>query len=865
MAEPASGSSVTGKAGLDTSLPATDSKLTVSGRGKYADLKVTVNQTKNLLNQAISVGWTGAPPTKRAPGAFGSNYMHIVQCWGEDDGTVPGNPGPPPSQCVFGATHAVHGGLQTGLFPQGSFTMERIISINGWGNFDPSAGVYEDRTRWVWQPFKGVDGTVIGPHYNQDFNPDRVTPEGEDPPSYWQNPYFSIVTTNEIVGARTAADGSGADLFEVTTGIENSGLGCGQAVEPVASGGKRVPKCWLVLVPRGDPTDENVGTQYEDNADQWGVMTSPLAPNSWKHRVAIPLEFTPVDSKCSLSDDQRRIAGTELIIPAVSSWQLKLCEAPGRKPYAYGRIGDANARAQLINPTPGSAEMIVVSRAVPQEALDPDNPVVYAPLTLSGVVVGLNVERVPSPNADAAAQQIAGVRVAEINLTPRLLAKLLTQSYRIQVDIKALPAPYEWVKHNPSHLGHDKDFLRFNPEFNELVIPGGKNFGGLLLPVGNSDLARQVWEYIFADPEAKAWLDGKPDEFGMKVNPLYATTDGANSSGTAFGDPVPSSFPKSDPYCYQGPDVGPAHDVTPPLLCGPDWLPYTQGLRDGARLTRLSDDGAKIAEDTGAPTPDKVYKRDIPPTVGRRVMLSLTDTASAYQYGLQSARLSRAGDNDASRTFIAPNAAGMTAAFEAMKPGSEPAVLEPDPRAAAPSGYPLTAITYAATRPLSIDADARKDYADFVAYAAGDGQSLGLGGGKLPEGYAPLPATLKTQSANAAKSILEMTAASVAQAANGRGGAGSGDGGSSDSPPDFGGGLFRSGSANESSLTTDPATITSPVLGAASGDGSLLKRVLTPAVAIAFTRFILPALLLIALASGYGAIEIGRRHRAEVS
>ena len=30
------------------------------------------------------------------------------------------------------------------------------------------------------------------------------------------------------------------------------------------------------------------------------------------------------------------------------------------------------------------------------------------------------------------------------------------------------------------------------------------------LPDGNSDAAQQVWEWILADPEAKAWLDGSP-------------------------------------------------------------------------------------------------------------------------------------------------------------------------------------------------------------------------------------------------------------------------------------------------------------------------------------------------------------------
>ena len=121
---------------------------------------------------------------------------------------------------------------------------------------------------------------------------------------------------------------------------------------------------------------------------------------------------------------------------------------------------------------------------------------------------------------------------------------------------------------------------------------------------------------MLADPEAKAWLDGIPDEWGMRVNPVYATTAAANSNGVAFGDPMPDSFPKSDPYCYQGPPPGPDGSIVPPPLCGTDWLPYTQSLRDAARLTRAADDGARIVENAFAISSDQVWGRDSPQYLG---------------------------------------------------------------------------------------------------------------------------------------------------------------------------------------------------------------------------------------------------------
>ncbi|MBA2608263.1 MAG: hypothetical protein H0U92_04965, partial [Actinobacteria bacterium] len=846
---PARGTEATGSAGIDTSIPATDSQVTVSGRGKFSDLKVTVNQTKNLLNQAISLTWKGGAPTAPGPAVFARNYLQFMQCWGDEDGSNPDNPGPPPEQCAQGATEAVFGGRGDGLFPSGSFSATRIISNKSWENFDPNTGSVDENSGHVYRDFRSVKGPVVGVPVDANFNPDAGAG------SYWRNPYFDVVTTNEIAGARTLSNGTGSELFEVHTGLEDAGLGCGQSVQPVA-GGTKVPKCWLVVVPRGTPTEENVGTPAAgDSADQSGVVTSPVATDPWKNRIAIPLEFNPVDPACKLGDDQRRIIGSELAAAAIASWQPALCDKPGRSPYSFATISDANARQQLNAAAPGSPGMVVVSRPIDESFIDADNPVVYAPVTLSGIVFGFNVERNTDPNADAAAKELTGVRVAKINLTPRLVAKLLTQSYRDQVAIKQDPK-YDWLTNNPANLGKDKDFLQFNPEFKEL-LSGGKNFSGFVMPVSNSDAARQVWEYVLADPEARAWIDGAPDQFGTKVNPVYRTK--AIGGGVPpFGDPRPESFPKNDPFCYQAPAFGPGGSLIPPPLCGPDWLPPVAAFRDAARATRLADDGAKVIENPFANSADKYYTRDLPQPLGIRAILSIADAASAFQYGVQTASLSRAGDNDSDRKFIAATAASFAAGIEAMKPSGDLGVLEPEPTAKAANGYPLTALTYAAIKPLALDATARSDYADFIDYASDKGQVSGLKFGQLPNGYAPLPAALKTQSANAAKKVRELTAA-AAQADEASGGdtasGGSDAGRSAFSPSDLGsfGGSFANG---------DPATATSPAVNLAAPGN---KRVVTPAVAVPFSRFALPALALLAALAALGALEITKRPRRAVS
>ena len=838
----ASGDAVPGSAGVDTALPATSSQVTVQGRGGFDDLTVTVNQTRNLSNQAISVTWTGATPTITGPSRFAGHYLQLMQCWGDDDGTVPENPGPPPEQCVQGATDSVYGGRNSGVFPGGGFALERIISKRDFEGFDPADGFLEARTGYLWRPFRAVDGTVVNAHYDPAFNP---AIEGG---SFWLNPYFSSITTNEISGGRTGPNGTGSELFTAETGLEATGLGCGQKVQPVPSGSPKVPKCWLVIVPRGGPAEENVGTPY---GAQSGVVTSPLSPSAWAHRIAIPLDFNPLDSSCDLADQQRQIAGSELVSVAVSSWQPKLCASPGLPPYSYGNVGDENARQQLLSGVPGGPGLVVVSNALDPTAVRADNPVVYAPLSISATVIGFNVERNPTPDAPAAEQDLQGVRVSQLNLTPRLVAKLLTQSYRSQVEIKSNPG-YDWVDGNPRHLGLDPDFLQFNPEFTLLQTAAAKNFGGLVLPALGSDAARQMWAWVLSDPEAKAWLDGESDPFGMQVNPVYATQAAANTTGAAFGTPIPDVYPKSDPYCYQAPTQGQGGSVVPPLLCGLDWLPYTQSLRDAARLVRVADDRARTSEDPFAISAAKVYRTDGPQILGTRSILGVTDSASAFQYGVQSARLSRAGDDGTDRRFIAPDEAGMTAAVTAMVPTpGVPKVLRLDPKTDAPAAYPLTALTYGAITPLSLDATARNQYAAFIDYATGPGQVPGEEIGQLPTGYAPLSPALQAQAAAAARTIRELKPA-VAPVDVGSPSP-SGDGGSTtpvDSFSDSSGGSTPDGATSPPASSVVAERETKVGLGAA-----------TPILALAGNRFALPVLAVIALLSGLGVLEITKRPR----
>jgi hypothetical protein len=859
----AQAAAVPGQQGIDTSLPATDSQVTVNGRGTFANLAITVNQTTHLSNQAVSITWTGGTPTVNGPGRFGAQFLQIYQCWGDDDGTNSANPGPPPQQCEAGAYGATPTGAPLSLFADG-LVFGRVISRVGWANYDANVGT-TDVNGQAWLPFRAVDGKEVAEQIDPNYNPFLGG-------NYWLNPYFNSITTNEVPGAVTHADGKGAELFQVLTGNESSGLGCGKKTQPVAGGSSKVPKCWIVVVPRGDKATENAGTPMITRGDTASVSTSPLSPSAWQNRVAIPIEFNPVDSPCQFADVERRIAGSEMAVPAVANWQPTLCETGTLPPFSYAPVADATARSLVSSGAEGGPGMAVVSRPLDASRLGPDNPAVYAPLSLSGLVIGFNVERYPAVDAPPEMNDIIGVRVANINLTPRLVAKLLTQSYAAQVSIVLPPPNYPWLTKNPYNLGLDPDFLRFNPEFKLLYISQGRTFSGLQLPAGNSDAATQVWEWVLADPEARAWLEGQPDEWGMVVNPYYNAKADANPSKFSFYDPIPPSFPKADPYCYQAPGQGPAGSVIPPPLCGTDWMPYSRGFGAAAQVTRAASDAARVSPNASAESSGQVWKPVLPQNIGERAMLALTDTPSAAQYGLQMASLSRAGDNGDGRQFIAPTGDAIAKGAATMKERAVPGFLEPDPTADAPGAYPLTSLTYAAMTPLKLDSQARSDYAAFIEFATGSGQVPGLGFGQLPRGYTPLTDQLKAQATGAADEVRTLTATPTATTTT------TTVAPSAAAPPSgvqpvttirrrtttTPSGTTTSTAAPEAATTvppTDSVAATDETTTVVTSPASSVAAPSTPAVPMSTNRLALPGLGLVAMGSALGALEITKRPR----
>ena len=523
------------------------------------------------------------------------------------------------------------------------------------------------------------------------------------------NEFYDASSTNEIPFARTRVDGTGREFFEVETAREAPGLGCGTPVIDKATAARTGRSCWLAIVPRS-------ATEVDGTAVTGGDrdISSPLSQSNWDHRIIFPLAFQPVGVNCPIGSAERRTVGQESVSEAMSHWQPALCQLTGTV-YGFSTVNDDLARTQLQATDP---ELSFISRPLSSETPPAAGPAVYAPVALSGLAFAFNIDRHAPSSASNAQKLHDGERIPQLNLNARLVAKLLTQSYGLGVHPEALS-----VQGNPPDLLRDKEFLALNPSFTQQFSPG---LGSVLEPLGLTDANRTLWTWINGDRDARAFLNGTPDPFGTKVNPNYKALE------------LPrSDLPKSDLYCATIAD-------TQPPLCTLDAHPYAADLHDAARSAARGDTLSRSVWDPTANPP--VYKKGLPQLSGSRLVIALTDTASAARYKLPTANLLNAAGN-----LVAPSTDSLLAAAKTLTRAS--GLPLPNAQSSSSAAYPLTDLTYAATVPAALSSNARKDYSALLSYIAGRGQQPGLEPGDLPPGYAPLPTALRAQTASAAKLI----------------------------------------------------------------------------------------------------------------
>lgn len=527
--------------------------------------------------------------------------------------------------------------------------------------------------------FRGIDASATSPAvpavpaytYPGQVDAYASTPDG---PANWQDNV-------------TRADGTGEVSIQVFTKRESSSLGC-DVDSP----------CSLVVVP-------NYGRPQGATED---MMDAPWA---WARRTVVPLHFLPVDDACPLTGDSLRVEGSPMAAHVIASWRAKTCtltDDPVRVDYTA--IGEPQTRSDVAAGTTDVGLVI--------DPLDADSAssrgVVYAPLAVTGLVVAFQID-----DAD-------GKPVSDLKLNPRLVAKLITASYRSGGN----PA----VINNPVNIFRDPEFKALNPG---IAWPGGAPGNHPLLLGDLSDTTLALTRWIEADRDARAFLAGKPDPWGMTVNSNYQRV------------PMPfASFPLLDP------------------LMSSTFEPIQELDTLSRQLSLARFPGAITTNEGGVNVVTKPPRQN----PGRREVIGIVDAASAARFRLATASLENAAGQ-----FVSPTNQALLAGVQHSVVAPDGVTRSVDLTDKDPDIYPLSLLVSGAFATTASEAE-RGQMADFLSYVAGAGQVQGDQVGQLPEGHAPLSPALVKQVKAARDAVLAGAPPSTPgePAGGGAGGAGGG-------------------------------------------------------------------------------------------
>lgn len=696
----------------------------------FKDLEISVSKTTALRDEAVVVTASGMAPTSfgesrtNAP----SSFLQVMQCWGPD-----------PLAADFAETCQY--GAWNGRATLGRSTNEMAGII---GQDASGRGAYSSTE----VPFRAVTG--------QKSEPSASGPNGETLDGTAQ--FFDASTSNEQPIVYVEGDGTARSAFTVQTAASQPYLGCGG----VELAGLR---CWLVIVPRGthsgalEGQDEQtcIGPVYGGKPageTTFSQIGSPLSPSCafFQNRIVVPLDFADQSSGCAPGSPESRVLGSELISEAMASWQRGLCADAGIAYSLTTNAGDVT-RNQLLT---GRANVAVVANPFTPTSIGADGAglldeadIVYAPVANAALTVSFVASDLGG--AGDGPPKITVFR--DIKMTPRLLAKALTQSYKEAVPYVDGRFDFEVLPGRASFMAGAADPA--DPEWLALGNPKVNTGGGGQFVVSGpqgEDVVELLWRYIQADADAAAFLRGEPDPWGQRINPHYLPAKHPDAAGG--GLPFDLAVEPIDTFLKADQTLAPSKADAETYFRGlridsVTMLPYSSSLSaNAARIIRADTKFTNTwnptkqvgVNETGAwdPAPAQIG--------GSKFVAGPTDAASAARYGVDSAHLplplsqiTTKETIDSARTWVAPDEAGLSAAARAWS-GTGSGIQTADFAALPDDAYPLTAVLYAAVNVAdsTLDAGERSQITTLLDYVVTAGNTVGDGPGQLPRGYAPL-------------------------------------------------------------------------------------------------------------------------------
>ncbi|GAA2345522.1 hypothetical protein [Dactylosporangium salmoneum] len=849
---------------------------------------VSVNQVSKLkARQQVEISWTGAHPSlgvvddqNSAEAIYQEYPVMIMECRGDDaSGTLS------PSTCWtqgFDQRKDTFLPIDTRNVPPWRMdrdnTPAQAKQIVGFPDPLPTKDCEGPKDAVAhYEPFVAADGNIYRPLTTYDktdvcgkvLAPDMVNVEDKAAPP------------GNTTFASTDKNGNGSAKFVIWTGLENASLGCSQSVS-----------CSLVVLPiMGISCDDTFSQlpeadrpapgRYRNGAldachaagknEPGEFLPNPVprfqvdmavtaadwwSPSIWKNHFSVKLGFGTAADVCDAGDARKAldIFGSELMQEATQQWAPAFCGDPTRFKFRLVQMGEPLAKNNLID---GKTSASLISRP-PDEGYG-DLPVVNAPIAATGFAISYVVD----DNTHS--------EYSELKLNPRLIAKLLSESYLGRPDINQLLAnkegtvpkdsPYRALANNPTYLVADPEFLALNPKLTGSMAEALSGTALIALS-GNSDVMYALSQYLNADPDARAFLDGERDPWGMVVNPGY--------KGIALPRdywPLLDEFTDVSltPYstCGLSEEFIRNFPVQPygPLLASP-----MTTMQETAERLQFGQSNAHIRCNVVLDSGNNpvganlvAYGRQ---RRGDRFVLGITSLAQAQFYQLHTAALQTTSTVDKSakftdtsgRTFAAPNDDSLKAAMKLAKADatSNAWVMPYDTMrtAAGATAYPGTLPVYAAVATKGVEGDDPARLAQLLRFAVGDGQVRGSDNGQLPLGYLPLTAangfggmvdyTLKAADAVAAQQgtvppVVPVAGNGGSSGNTGGTGSGSGTGGSTGTTtPDSG---TRPSAAPSASASAQPQDLAQP-----AGYTALLSSVLA--------SWGLPLVLLVGLCAG---------------
>jgi hypothetical protein len=722
------------------------------------DVTLSVSQTSDLRGrQEVHVSWAGAVPTGGVVGdpnsSDGRNQEYpfvILQCRGVDaDATaVPqGQDQLTPETCwtqtsperyLASATHTPPWRFDAYADPA-----DRLPVVGAPDPLPEACAKLSSPLTARWVPIRAADGQVYYGGPDPGVGCATLPPETDSAEA-------GGLPSNTTYGI-TGTDGRGETDFPVWTAAENATLGCSATVQcalvavPIVgvscdAWGHRLPDGSAQTTRSGVPLTEDQLAAADETCRRTGAYQPGEAksttvsdqavrgnlwwsPSNWRNRITVPLSFAATGSVCDAISKEapQEIMGSIVMNELTASWRPAFCTTKGLFTFSHVQQSDALART-LVN----AGEVDAAFSTAPRDG-GYARPVVQAPTALGGFAIAFNI--------DGADRQ----RVTSLRLNARLVAKLLTTSY------PAVPV----VRDNHPSIGGNPLNITLDPEF-QALNPGLPEDSSLDAAAAlqtfstNSDLMWALTSWIDADPEARAFLDGYPDPWGMRVNDSYRGIELPVDNWTLLDDFVAPQYYQDQNACY-GNSAPPFLQLIANPASNLSTVLFNMQYASSAVQTVCKYDGY---DPTTLPLRQQGRQ-----TVGYRFVLGLVSLSAAERYNLHTASLqttstvppARTFDNADGRTFVAPDTGGLRGAAALLEPDATAGLWTLDyPELSTEEGaaaYPGAMPVYTVVRTEGLEAETAIRMAKFLCYSGDQGQVSGLGNGQLPPGYLPVNGT----------------------------------------------------------------------------------------------------------------------------